>query len=83
MWRSVGFLVSFAVVMEGVTLIAFLVVIAGGRQKREQGWKVLTGLLLLVGMVQCAGMALIVSTSAVIGVVDGANLVAGLSLRQR
>lgn len=75
---------SFAVVMEGVTLIAFLVVIAGGRQKREQGWKVLTGLLLLAGMVQCAGMALIVSIQATtMGVVDWANLVAGLSLRQR
>ncbi|MCJ1244626.1 hypothetical protein MMC30_001825 [Trapelia coarctata] len=59
MWRSVGFLMSFAVVMEGMTLIAFLVVIAGGKQKREQGWKILSGMLLLAGMIQCAGMALI------------------------
>lgn len=69
---------SFAVVMEGVTLIAFLVVIAGGKQKREQGWKVLTGLLLLAGMVQCAGMALIVSLWAAMGVADGANSVCRL-----
>ena len=61
MWRSVGFLMSFAVVMEGVTLVAFLVVIAGGKQKREQGWKVLSGMLLFAGIIQSAGMALIVS----------------------
>lgn len=61
MWRSVGFLMSFAVVVEGMNLIAFLVVLVGGKQKRESGWKVLTTLLLLAGLIQCAGMALIVS----------------------
>lgn len=61
MWRSVGFLMSFAVAMEGMTLIAFVVMIAGGKQKRESGWKILTGFLFLVGLIQCTGMALIVS----------------------
>ncbi|KAL9034370.1 MAG: hypothetical protein Q9180_005446 [Flavoplaca navasiana] len=59
MWRSVGFLMSFAVVIEGMTLIAFIVVLAGGKQKREQGWTVVSGLLLLSGLIQCAAMALI------------------------
>ncbi|KAI4186341.1 MAG: hypothetical protein LQ346_005705 [Caloplaca aetnensis] len=59
MWRSVGFLMSFAVVIEGMTLVAFIVVLAGGKQKREQGWKVICGLLVLVALVQCAGMAII------------------------
>lgn len=59
MWRSVGFLMSFSVVMEGMTLIAFMVMIAGGKQKRESGWKILTGFLILVGLIQCASMALI------------------------
>ncbi|KAL8653374.1 MAG: hypothetical protein Q9226_003877 [Calogaya cf. arnoldii] len=59
MWRSVGFLMSFAVVIEGMTLIAFIVVLAGGKQKREQGWTVVSGLLLLGGLIQCAGMAII------------------------
>ena len=61
MWRSVGFLMNFAIVMEGMTLIAFLVVIIGGKQMREKGWRVLSGLMLLAGVIQCAGMALIVS----------------------
>lgn len=61
MWRSVGFLMSFAVVIEGMTLVAFIVIVAGGKQKREQGWKVLGGLLAFSALVQCAGMAIIVS----------------------
>ncbi|KAL8918880.1 MAG: hypothetical protein Q9172_005238 [Xanthocarpia lactea] len=59
MWRSVGFLMSFAVVMEGMTLITFIVVLAGGKQKREQGWKVMSALLVLAGLIQCAGSAII------------------------
>lgn len=59
-WRSVGFLMSFAVVIEGMTFLSFVVMIAGGKQKRESGWKILAGLLFLIGGVQCAGMALIV-----------------------
>ena len=52
---------SFAVVGEGVTLIAYIVILWGGKQKREAGWKVLSGMLFLVGLIQCTGMALIVS----------------------
>lgn len=52
---------SFAVVMEGMTLIAFMVMLAGGKQIRESGWKIMSGVLMLVGLVQCTSMALIVS----------------------
>lgn len=65
MWRSVGFLMSFAVVMEGMTLIAFVVMIAGGKQMRESGWKILSGFLILIGLVQCTCMALIVSNTSI------------------
>lgn len=51
---------SFAVVMEGMTLITFLVVIMGGKQKRESGWKILTGLLVVPALIQCIAMALVV-----------------------
>ena len=51
---------SFAIVMEGMTLIAFCVMIGGGKQKRESGWKVLSGMLLIVGLIQCESMSLIV-----------------------
>ncbi|KAI9759674.1 MAG: hypothetical protein M4579_002151 [Chaenotheca gracillima] len=49
---------SFAVVLEGMTLVAYVTVLLGGRQKRETGWKVLGFLLVLTGAVQCAGMAI-------------------------
>ncbi|KAL8717941.1 MAG: hypothetical protein Q9225_004874 [Loekoesia sp. 1 TL-2023] len=54
-----GFLMSFGVVIEGMTLIAFIVILGGGKQKREKGWKVVSGLLVLSALIQCAGMAII------------------------
>ncbi len=60
MWRSVGFMMSFAAVLELATLVAYVLIIAGGRQKRETGWKVLAFMLMLVGIVQCASMAIVV-----------------------
>lgn len=51
---------SFAIVLEGMTLAAYAVILAGGKQKRESGWRVLGGLHFLVGALQLAGMAIIV-----------------------
>ncbi|PQE28301.1 hypothetical protein CJF32_00010532 [Rutstroemia sp. NJR-2017a WRK4] len=59
MWRSVGFLMSFAAVLELVTLVAYVVIILGGKQKRETGWKVLCFILVLVGAVQAASMSIV------------------------
>ena len=61
MWRSVGFLMSFAIVIEGMNLIVYIIILAGGKQKRESGWKVLAGLHLIVAALQVAAMAIIVS----------------------
>ncbi|KAI9849972.1 MAG: hypothetical protein M1838_006230 [Thelocarpon superellum] len=59
MWRSVGWMMSFAVVLEGMTLVAYVAIMGGGRQKRETGWKVLSFLMVLTAVVQCASMAII------------------------
>ncbi|MCJ1274011.1 hypothetical protein MMC21_001805 [Puttea exsequens] len=59
MWRTVGFLMSFAIVVEGMTLITYIVILVGGKQKREQGWKILSGLHFVVGLLQMASMAII------------------------
>ncbi|KAH6636803.1 hypothetical protein F5144DRAFT_195657 [Chaetomium tenue] len=59
MWRTTGFLMSFAVVAELATLVGFLVILAGGRIKREGGWKVLGGLLAAVAAAQFLGMAVV------------------------
>lgn len=53
-------MMSFAAVLELATLVAYVVVILGGKQKREAGWKVLASMLLLIGAVQCASMAIVV-----------------------
>lgn len=52
---------SFAIVIEGMTLIAYIIILAGGKQKRESGWKVLAGLHVIVAALQVAAMAIIVS----------------------
>lgn len=56
---------SFAVVIEGMTIIAYLVILAGGVQKRATGWKILSSMLLVVGAVQLVSMSIMVSQSMV------------------
>lgn len=64
MWRTVGFLMSFGVVVELCTLVSFVVIVAGGVQRRVQGWGVVVGVLLFSAFIQCAGMAVVVSCSS-------------------
>ena len=52
---------SFAIVIEGMNLIVYIIILAGGKQKRESGWKFLAGLHVIVGALQLAAMAIIVS----------------------
>jgi hypothetical protein len=60
MWRTVGFLISFAVVIELCTLVSFIVIVGGGVQRRAAGWQVAAGVLLFSAVIQCAGMAIVV-----------------------
>ncbi|KAH7346023.1 hypothetical protein BKA66DRAFT_478363 [Pyrenochaeta sp. MPI-SDFR-AT-0127] len=59
MWRTVGFLISFGVVVELCTLVSFVVILAGGVQRRAAGWQVAAGVLAFSAVVQCAGMAIV------------------------
>ncbi|CAD0094209.1 unnamed protein product [Aureobasidium vineae] len=59
MWRSVGFLMNFSVVLELATLVAFAVVLLGGRGNRDNGWKMCVGLLAVVVSVQVAAMGIV------------------------
>lgn len=52
---------SFAVIIECATLIAYAVVILGGKQKRDKGYKMVCLLLGVSGAVQCAAMGIVVS----------------------
>lgn len=60
MWRTVGFLLSFGVVVELATLVSFAVIISGGVQRRQAGWRLISGLLAFGAVVQCGGMAIVV-----------------------
>ncbi|KAI1492515.1 hypothetical protein F5X96DRAFT_626045 [Biscogniauxia mediterranea] len=59
MWRSSGFLLSFATIVELATLITFLVVMAGGKYMREMGWKLIGGFLLADAAVEFASMGIV------------------------
>ncbi|KAL2868556.1 uncharacterized protein BJX67DRAFT_349791 [Aspergillus lucknowensis] len=59
MWRSVGFLMSFAVVLEGMAVVAYMIILSGGKQLRESGWKVLSTLILLSAAIQAASMSIV------------------------
>jgi hypothetical protein len=61
LWRSSGFLLSFATIVELATLVTFVVVIAGGKYKREGGWKLIGGFLLADAVVEFASMGIVVS----------------------
>lgn len=60
MWRTSGFLMSFATIAELATLVCFVITIGGGKVKREYGWKVLSILLVTVAIAQFAAMGLVV-----------------------
>ncbi|KAF1945304.1 hypothetical protein EJ02DRAFT_369636 [Clathrospora elynae] len=59
MWRTVGFLTSFGVVVELCAVVSFVVIITGGVQRRVAGWGVAVGVLGCSAVVQCAGMAIV------------------------
>ncbi|KAI0875647.1 hypothetical protein GGS24DRAFT_454331 [Hypoxylon argillaceum] len=59
LWRTSGFLLSFATIVELATLVSFLVVLAGGKFKREGGWRLIGGLLLADAVVEFAGMGIV------------------------
>lgn len=61
LWRSAGFLANLAVAVQLVTVVAYVFVVAGGKQKRDQGWKVLAGLLTTVGVVEYFIIGIVVS----------------------
>lgn len=52
---------SLAVVIEGMTIAAFMILLIGGKQMREQGWTVLSTLVAIAAVVQAGGMSLMVS----------------------
>ena len=63
MWRSVGFLMSAAVVLEAMTIVAYVVIMSGGKQRRAGSWKLLAMLHVVCTALLCAAISIIVSPS--------------------
>jgi len=59
LWRTTGFLMSFTAVLELAVIVAYIVIIAGGKQKRAVGWKLLDIMLVIVAVAQCGAMAIV------------------------
>jgi hypothetical protein len=64
LWRSVGFAMSFAVIIELATWTAFAVILLGGVQQRNKGWKIVCALLATTALVQAFGMSVVVGFAA-------------------
>lgn len=61
MWRTVGFMASFAVILCLACLVSFLVIMGGGKYKRETGWPFVGAMLTLVAVVEFIIISIVVS----------------------
>lgn len=61
MWRTVGFMASFATILCLATLVSFAIVMTGGKYKRETGWPFVGAMLTLVAVVQFTIISVVVS----------------------
>ncbi|KAL7927860.1 hypothetical protein ACQKWADRAFT_278052 [Trichoderma austrokoningii] len=52
MWRTVGFMASFTIILCLASLITFALVMGGGKYRRETGWPFVSALLTLVSVVE-------------------------------
>ena len=52
---------SFAVVLQGLSIVSYLIIISGSKPLRESGWKALSLAIGLSAAVQAASMAIVVS----------------------
>ncbi|KAH7326214.1 hypothetical protein B0I35DRAFT_405491 [Stachybotrys elegans] len=52
MWRSVGFMASFATILSLAGFVSFAVIMGGGKYKRETGWPFVGAMLTLISAVE-------------------------------
>jgi hypothetical protein len=62
MWRTVGFLASFTTLLCLGGLVTFVVIMSGGKYKRETGWPFAAAFLTLVAVVEFVSISIVVST---------------------
>lgn len=50
---------SFAVLLELATIVGYVIIVLGGKQSRDYGWRIICSMLAFITIVQCAGMAIV------------------------
>jgi hypothetical protein len=60
-------MMSFALVLEGMSVVAYLIILSGGKRLRESGWKILSLLIVLSAVVQAASMSIVVCGCTLFG----------------
>lgn len=60
MWRTVGFMASFTIILCLASLITFALVMNGGKYRRETGWPFVSALLTLVSAVEFIIISIVV-----------------------
>ena len=68
MWRTVGFLASFTTLLCLGGLVTFVVIMSGGKYKRETGWPFAAAMLTLVSVIEFVAISIVVSTKVQIHV---------------
>lgn len=63
MWRSAGFIANLAAALHLVMVVVYILLLNGGKQRRESGWRLLAGLLAAIAVVEYAIVGVIVSSS--------------------
>ncbi|KAF7563029.1 hypothetical protein G7046_g1110 [Stylonectria norvegica] len=59
MWRTVGFMASFATILCLACVVSFVVIMSGGKYKRETGWPFVSVMLTLVAAVEFAVISIV------------------------
>lgn len=61
MWRTIGFMESLAAILCLACVVSFIIVISGGKYKRETNWPFVVGMLSIVSLVQFIIISMVVS----------------------
>lgn len=61
-WRTTGWLASFSVIISLASLVAFGMMLGGGKYKRERGWPLVAGLISTFAALQLVVISVVVST---------------------
>ncbi|KAG5752546.1 hypothetical protein H9Q69_004808 [Fusarium xylarioides] len=59
MWRTVGFLASFTTLLCLGGLVTFVVIMCGGKYKRETGWPFAAGMLTLISIMEFVAISIV------------------------